>query len=415
MEQIRFDTSAFLGKEITRFESFAEAFVSLKKICAEEKTLLIFDEYPYLVSAEPSVSSLLQRFIDVDLRGTESMVVICGSSISMMRDETERIDRPLYGRIDYRMEVKPMPLRDTIPFHKNMEDADAVRTYMTVGGLPRYHKCMQFSTYRECVEKCFAGANALLAGEAENIIRSEFSPFSVHSGILSCISDGMVRQSEIAQKLGISRPVWKKYMDNMEVLGIISIRNPMLGAPKRPVYRISDEMTAFYYTVLRRHLTVLKDVRMSDGKKYEMMEHDIDTHLGVCFEDICKAYIVSEYEVLDIGSWWGKADGEDAEIGIVAKVMGDGMVEHTILAECKFRRHPVGFTEFNVLKERARKVGGYSNGHLMIFSASGFTPELTEYAEETGLTLVDLDTILGRKESKKLRSMGAFHPGRHFR
>lgn len=408
LAQMGMDISAFLGKDISGFGSFAEAFSCLRSICAQEKTLLIFDEYPYLVSAEPSVSSLLQRFIDIDLPGTETMMVICGSSISMMRNETESIDSPLYGRIHDRMEIRPMPLRDTAFFHKGMSDLDLIKTHMTVGGLPRYHRDMRYTTYRECVEKCFFSADAVLRDEAENIIRSEFSPFSVHSGIIWCISDGMVRQSEIAQKLGISRPVCKKYMDNMERLGIISARNPRLGAPKRPIYRISDEMVAFRYTVLRRHMTALEDIRMSDAKKYVMMEHDIDTHMGIRFEDICREYLTEEYDVLDMGSWWGRVDGTDTDIDIVATVMGEDMMEHTILAECKFRRRPVGFTELNTLTKRAEALSGYSNGHLMIFSISGFAPELKEFAEETGVALVGPDMILGDKPSHDLSSLGLF-------
>ena len=70
--------------------SFKEALNVLRDICFAEKTVVVFDEFPYLTQNCKSASSLLQNFIDTCIVQSKSMFVICGSSITVMRDETSK-------------------------------------------------------------------------------------------------------------------------------------------------------------------------------------------------------------------------------------------------------------------------------------------------------------------------------------
>lgn len=392
------------------FSSFAEAFHCLGYLCSENKTVLVIDELPFLTETEPAVPSIIQRFIDRDLSRTESMLVLCGSSISMMHKETSDQERPLYGRVGHFMEVKPLDLRESVQFHTNMSDADAVKTYMTVGGTPLYHRYMCQRTYSEGIRRCYLDLDAVMKETAESTVRSEFSPFGVHSGILSCIANGTVKQSEIASKLGIERSVCKRYIDDMLALNIVSIRIPMLGSPKQPSYMIKDGDVAFYYSVLRRRQVVISNITLDSSKKYKLLEKDIASHLGRRFEEVCREYILNEYAVEKIGSWWGKVGDSDTDIDVVATVLDEKMLKHTIFAECKFRSHPMGESGLDNLKIKVSALKGYLNGHLMLFSSAGFTESLEEIADDEGIALIGLDHILGKRPAPNLDSMGLFYP-----
>ena len=408
--RMKADISQLLGKELPAMESFTEIMAVIEKICKEEKTVVVFDEYPYLISDAPYVSSILQRFIDIDVRDTESMIIICGSSISMMRDETEKMDRPLYGRFTNRLSVGPLHYRTCMEFHKNMSDIDALKVYMTVGGIPKYHLLMDCDTYEGCIKKCYLEQTASLIDEAHAIISVELSPFGTYSGIVACIADGAVKQSEIAQKMGIDRSVSKKSLDKMEYLGLMGRSHPMLGAPKRPIYSISDNLISFHYEVIRHHETVLNSPNMDPDKKYALIANDISTFMGHRFEELCGQYIDTEYSVKERGRWWGRAGTEDADIDIVAFVYDDAMKVNTMLAECKFRRQKTGFSTLNSLMARASQIGGILNEHYVIFSASGFEEKLEEYAEDHEIMLVDIGKLLGKSPPDRLdRSVGGPH------
>ena len=204
LARIRMDLGDFMGTEPPRTDSFAELMLILRDICREEKTLVVFDELPYLMDGAPFVPSILQRFIDLDVKHLDCMVVICGSSVGMMRDTIEGIRNPLYGRFMNRLEVRELGYRECMEFHPNMSDYDALRTYMTVGGIPRYHLEMDCDTYDESVKRCFLGPNSPLRCEGENLVSDEAHP-GIYSAIASCISDGIVLQSRICEKLGIDK------------------------------------------------------------------------------------------------------------------------------------------------------------------------------------------------------------------
>jgi len=402
MVRMKADISQFLGKELPAIESFTEVMAIIENICREEKTIVVFDEYPYLISDAPYVPSILQRFIDIDVKDTESMIIICGSSVSMMRDETERMDRPLYGRFTNRLVVGPLHYRTCMEFHKNMSDMDALKVYMTVGGIPKYHRLMDRSTYEECIKKCYIEQTASLIDEAHAVISNEFGPSGIYTGIVACIADGTVKQSDIAQKTGMDRAACKRCLDKMEHLGFIGRPHPMLGAPKRPIYGIADNMVAFYYEVIRRHEPMLSGRSIDLDMKYAIMAKDISTFFGRRFEELCGQYVDTEYNVKERGRWWGRAGAEDADIDVVAYAYDNDLRINTIVAECKFRRQKTGFSALNILTDRVSKIGGIVNEHYMLFSPSGFEEKLEEFAEDHGIMLVGIDKLLGKSPPDKL-------------
>jgi len=402
MVRMRSDISEFLGKELPETKSLTEIMDILKRICKEEKTILVFDEYPYMISDAPYFSSILQRFIDIDVKDTESMIIICGSSISVMRDETERSDRPLYGRFMNRLFVGPLHFRTCMKFHKNMSELDALKVYMTVGGIPKYHRLMDRGTYEECIKKCYLDEAASMINEAHSVISNELKQYETQSGIVACIADGAVKLSDIAQKMGLDRAACKRYIAKLEYLGFVEKLHPMMNAPKRPIYRISDNMLAFYYEVLRRHRSMLSGHSIDRDKKYTLMANDISTFMGHRFEDLCGQYVDTEYSVKERGRWWGRAGTEDVDIDIVAYVYDDDLRVNTLLAECKFRKQKTGFSALNDLTGRVSRIGGTMNENYALFSASGFEENLEEYAEDHGIMLVSIDKLLGKAPSDKL-------------
>ena len=408
MVRMRADISQFLGKELPETRSLTEIMAILERICKEEKTILVFDEYPYMISDAPYFSSILQRFIDIDVRDTESMVIICGSSISMMREETERVDHPLYGRFMNRLFVGPLHFRTCMDFHRNMSELDALKVYMTIGGIPKYHRLMDRSTYEECIKKCYLEQTASMINEAHSVISNELKQHEIYSGIVACIADGAVKLSDIAQKMGLDRAACKRDLAKLGHLGFVEKLHPMMSAPKRPIYRISDNMVAFHYEVLRRHESMLSGQSIDCDKKYALMANDISTFMGRRFEDLCGQYIDAEYSVKERGRWWDRAGAEDADIDVVAYIYDDDLRVNTLLAECKFRKQKTGFSALNDLTGRVSKIGGAMNEHYALFSASGFEENLEEYAEDHGIMLVGIDKLLGKVRSDKIE--GPKHP-----
>lgn len=401
--RLRGELESFLGREVEA-ETFTELMWVVRDICREEKTIVILDEFPYLIRDAPHVTSALQAFLDVDVRDLNCMVVICGSSESMIRDAVERISSPLYGRFMNRMRVRPLTFRQCTGFHRNMSDIDAIRTYLTVGGIPKYHLMMSRDTYEQSLATCFFGDDPPLSNEAYALV-SEESHADIYSGIMMCISDGQTDQKRICQKLGLDKGTCSKMIRELEELGYVARRRPMNGAPKRPTFYISDNVLAFWYEVISRHPTMLSSLRMDDDMKLKLIAHEVDTFMGLRFELLCREYIEESYNVGDIGKWWGNVDGTDTDIDIIANVYDSRMCMSQIFVECKFSRNPVGFSDLNRLIHRTEKTLSTPNLHYMLISRSGFDGELEEYASEHGIALVGPDKLLGRVPPDDLDGM----------
>lgn len=385
--------SLFLGRDVPETDMLTDLFMSVAEGCHDGPTLVILDEFPYLVEDFPQAASIVQRFIDRDLEGMDVMVVICGSSMGMMRELVENRNSPLYGRIDRKVDVGPLTFDQCCRFHPDMDRVDVLKLYMTLGGVPKYHVRMRGRTYGDCIRRHFIEDDTMI-DEGTRIITDELSPGSRYTEVVFFISRGEVKQNRIAGRMGLDTANCKRYLDDLERIGVVSKREPMLNAPLRPYYVISDPMVDFHFSVLYKWRQTIGGT-MDPDMVYGMMEHDIDTFLGKRFESFCGEWLDRVMNVKRRGTWWGRVDDTDTDIDIVADVVDGGLFVHTLLVECKFRRNKVGFSAYNDLVQRGEAAGAGDNTRYMIISISGFDTRLEEYAEDNGVILIGPDELVG--------------------
>ena len=384
------------GIDMPMSTPFTTMMAALAEECKKEKTVVIIDGYPYIVDSYPSFPSILQAFVDSDLAGTDSLIIICGSSVSVMLDETTNYNRPLYQRFSRKMLVQPMSFLKCMEFHRNMSDLDAIRTYLVVGGIPKYHVMMDSDTFEEAFIKCFTGTGDLV-NEGEQVVRADLFPSAPYTGIVSCIADGRNNIKEIKEAMGISdSSQCRKMVEKLVDLFIVKKVNPMLGSPMRPVrYALEDNIVDFHYTVLRKHDDLRTSLDIDPDTVLRVMRSDIDTFMGHSFERMCRDYIRTHHDVAEIGTWWNPREGS-TDIDVVAKVIGRDLRVGYLLAECKFRRKEARMDVVHELLKRSGQTKGLVNPEYMIVSIGGFDTRLREYAEDNGVTLIGIDELLER-------------------
>ncbi|MBR2254892.1 MAG: AAA family ATPase [Candidatus Methanomethylophilaceae archaeon] len=401
LSSLTLDVSEFLGKEVPQVQDLTHLMKIIEDICRADRTLVVFDELPYLLESAPQASSVIQKSLDGGLRDLDCMFVVCGSSISVMRRETEDARKPLFGRFEHRKQIKPLSIEACREFHPDLDPETSLRWYCTVGGIPYYHLDTSGKSYRQLVEERFLDRDGSWRGDATSLILHEFNGNRNYTGAVRCIADGTVKQSEIADKLRMDRAACKRLLDDLESVGIVERRVPMGDSPKKPVYSIKDPFVAFSFTVIYGH------VRLIGGDSprsvvYDLILEDIETQLGHMFEMFCGEWMDSKYPVVERGQWWGRVGDADADIDIVAKVADDRRFIHTVLGECKFRGKPMGFAGYNTLASRAKAARFTENVTYALFSATGFEDDLSEYADENGIKLIDGRTLVGDREPPEL-------------
>ena len=383
--------SVFDDRTHETYQHFFDAFDDIGELCKKEPTVLVLDEFPYLMADCPGIPSVVQRFIDVSLDGTDTTFIICGSSISVMKRETTNYDRPLHGRFDFRLEVKPLPFTDCVKFHPNMPIPDALKLYLTVGGIPKYHLDRETETYAEyIIRHFFDDHSADFSNEVESMIAAEFAPMDRYLAVLNAISGGATSHKQIYERLGIDKSVCTKNLQALMDVGIVDKIHPVMGAPKQPIYRISDNMADFC-------LTIVRDSKLfalaSPDIIYNFLLPRIHTFLGKKFEDMCSDYMRLNYQCLEIGKWWGPDESKEIrEIDVVATVLKDGH-NVAVFGECKFMTSPVSMGEFQKLQRNAQLVKTDLTREYVMFSVSGFSNELEDAADMGLVTLIGMDEM----------------------
>ena len=384
---------------------------NLKQICSEEKTVIVIDELPYLTANNDRAASELQHFTDWLVDNTDSMLIVSGSSISLMRDELKNRNSPLYQRFFFEIDLKPLSLEEVREFHPGMSDTDILKTYLILGGIPLYHAGAGNRNYVEIVEDYLFEPTNLFYNDPTAIVVGELKDQAENAlSVLQAIASGSTRFSEIASHTGLSDYTVDRCLDELKGMRLVDTLHPMADAPKQPVYIITDAPTSFYFNVIGRH----PQLSRYSSHIFESASDPISVFLGRQFEIFCRNLLPKVYPCSEIGCWWGKVPvrGDDGRITRDAngKVLTEGVDIDIIatlrrkneridlFAECKFINRKMSLSMLKTLQERVSSLKGGYNERLALISVKGFDDELQYYAEDNGIFLIDLDTIMGKKD-----------------
>ncbi len=380
--------------EVASYRNLTQMKRGLEEVC-RRGAIIVVDEYQYLIKRSKGASdSMFQEIIDLVLKDTESTIILCGSAVSVMKKTGTDGGKPLYGRFSEVIRLRPLSFSECSLLHPAMSDDDAMRLYLTVGGIPKYHVGLASDTYEGILrDKCLDSDS--WESEASFLMKADYPSSEKHDAILYAISRGSVSVKTISESIGVDEPTCSEMLAEMESNEVIERINPMMGAPKRGRFAIRDDFLAFRYGILARRREMFSrndsDAALSELRPY------LSEFLGHRFEFYCRDYIVGSYSVTDIGRWWIDDPKRDIheDIDVVARIR-EGRSNIDLFAECKFTRKPAGFAVLNTLDSRTEPFKDRSNWRLMIMSWSGFEEDLEEFAEDAGVLLVGPDRLTGK-------------------
>ena len=148
------------------------------------------------------------------------------------------------------------------------------------------------------------------------------------------------------------------------------------------------------------------------------MSDQISTFHGRQFEIFCRNLLPKVYPCSEIGCWWGKIPMRDDDGTIMHDANGKTLTEGVdidviatlrrgnervdLFAECKFINRKMPMSMLKTLEERVCSLKGGYNKRYALISVKGFEDELQFQAEESGICLIDLDTIMGKRKYPKI-------------
>ncbi|MFA4662248.1 ATP-binding protein [Pyrococcus kukulkanii] len=297
-----------------------DAFFEYLSARAKERLVVVIDEFPYLVKANPSLPSILQEYWDLKLSKTRIFLIICGSSISMM----ERLlgyKNPLYGRRTGQMKITSLDFFNARKFLPRYSIEDFVKAYGILGGTPAY--LLQFDdrvSIEENLRRYFR-PDSFLYGDAMFIFREEVNEPRNYFAIMEAIARGKNTLGEIMNETGLERAKVGKYLSVLIDLDFVKREIPITKSWKsrKGRYYIKDNYFAFWFRYVSPNADLIESWRGEE--LVEVVLEDLDNYLGYVFEDVAMQLLkcLNEknklpFKFLRIGRWWYRGE----EIDIVA-------------------------------------------------------------------------------------------------
>ena len=103
-------------------------FRLMRRIIGTKPTIVVFDEFPWAVEADPGFPSLLKNAWDNIFADTQLKLLIAGSHISAM-EKLLHSDAPLYGRLEGKVQVHPFTLPQITPYLRRYSQEKRLAVY----------------------------------------------------------------------------------------------------------------------------------------------------------------------------------------------------------------------------------------------------------------------------------------------
>jgi len=365
------------------FQSWDQVFLWLEH--APRRVAFILDEYPYMVEANRALSSLWQRVWDRRLAAGNAFVVLCGSSVSMMEQETLDVRSPLYGRRTGQLRLEPLPFEHARRFVPGYTFEDQVRTFAIVGGVPYYLRLFDSrKTLRRNVQDRVLEMGAPLREEVEFLLRQELREPRIYFGILSAIAAGKRKAGEIINATGLTPATAGKYLSVLQDLGFVSREVPLTETrpekSKRGLYHIEDPFVRFWFRFVLPQRGLLETGRT--GEAMATISRELDHFTSATYEEICRDAVrsglleeVTGVAWTRVGRWWNRT----AEVDILAFPEDSSAV---LLGEVKWSRRPLGTNILAALEEKRDALPAQTGARtvFVLFARAGFTTALRRVA-----------------------------------
>lgn len=352
-----------------------------------EKLVLVLDEFQYLGRSNPAFPSIFQKIWDTHLKDENVMVILCGSLVSMMESQTLNYSSPLYGRRTGQIKLKQIPFTGYQGFFPDKRGKELIPYYAVTGGVPKYIELFhgEENIYK-AIDRNILSRQSFLYDEPTFLLQGEVMEIGSYFSVIRAIAAGNHKLSKIAGSLELKQTGLTKYLKTLMDLDIIEREVPVTEMnpekSKKGLYRFRDNFLLFWFRFIYPNRGLIESGH-GELVMDKIRSNLVDGHIAYVYENICReeTWSLNGSELLGftfdkVGRWW---DGRN-EIDVVA-LDCNGL--DILFGECKYWESKVGMNILRQLEDKARFVEWKKDSrreHFILYSKSGFTEELQEYA-----------------------------------
>jgi AAA+ ATPase superfamily predicted ATPase len=393
------------GSSAPVYRSWPELWDAAAPLLLAKRQILILDEVPYTVEADPAMLSALQSAWDQHFQKSEIVIALCGSHGRVMETLLSG-QSPLFGRMTAQWHLEPLPFSALAEFFPKWDPDARVAAYAMVGGIPAYLNWFDpdldlIGNIRQTI----LSPGSMFLAEPAFLLYDEVHEPNNYLSILKAIGSGAHTLTEIGERAFIPSTSLSFYLNTLQDLRLVERRLPVTQAkPERARsrsgrYRLKDPYFRFYFQFLEPFLS---SSPFNPEQVIEAIRRNLRAFVGVsAFEELAREWVQVQSRANQlpftpdaVGSHWSSR----VQVDVVAL---NWKTHDILLGECKWGTDPVDRQVVRELIETKTPLvlpdlpdqGVGWKVHYAFFSRSGFTPAAAaEFRKVQGL-LVDLEAI----------------------
>ncbi len=395
------------------FSDWHEVMDALLALGDNRPIPVVIDEFPYLVSANPSLPSIIQNALAPrrpERERSRTRLLLCGSAMSFM-GKLLGGSAPLRGRAGLELVVHTLDYALAAEFWGVTDPLLAVKVNAIVGGTPAYRR--EFvgddtpagpDDFDAWVQRTVFNPASSLFREARYLLADEpdLRDVGLYHSVLAAIADGNRTRGGIASYLGRKSGDLAHPLNVLLDCGLI-VKEPDAFKDNRSTFRVAEPLITFYHAIMRPIWADLERAR--DGTRlWRLSQHRFASNvLGPHFEQICRdwmPYFCPEAVAggVPVRVESGTVNDPASKVNHELDIVTFGFVDHgpqPVLA--------IGEAKWNEVMgmkhlERLRRIRGLlvtqdrpgaATARLFCFGGAGFTEELhAEAARAADVVLV---------------------------
>lgn len=409
--------AAFRGlRQPVVFGHWREALDELLRIGDREPVTVIIDEFPYLMAATPGLPSYLQQALSPlghAKTASHTRLILCGSALSSM-SQLLGGSAPLRGRAVLELVVRPFGYREAAAFWGLDADPElAFKVNALVGGTPAYLEMCggaappSVARLDAWIERHLLNPASAMFREGRQLLREEpsISDPTSYAALLTAISSGCHRRSEIAAALGRPAGSLAHLLSGLEEIGLIDRSDDGLRE-KRSVFTIAEPVVRLHQLIIGR-----REPELVADRAASVWRTSADTVAsriyGPHFEHLARRWCFEHAAPGTVGGIASHvrpseiacarhAHGHELDV-VVTETVPFGTDRVTAIGEAKCTADPIGLPQV----ERLEHIRGLlpptkvtSLPKLLLFGSSGFTGDVRAAARRRAdVELVDLTRL----------------------
>jgi len=341
-------------------------------------TIVVIDELPYLLEADPTLEGSLQRIWDRYLSRAPILLIAIGSDLATM-EMLGTYDRPLFGRVR-EMVIDPFNVAEVADM-LGLGPTKAVDAYLAIGGFPTLADSWRRSRSLETfLEAALTDATSPLVVVGERILNAEFPAALQPRDVLLAIGADETTFTSISRRTGINQGSLTRTLPVLvDDKRVVAVDHALSSQPSRSSrYRVADPYLRFWLRYIQPNMDLI--LRGRGEQLAATISAQWPDYRGEAVEPLVRSAIEQLLpderfgDTVHVGSFWTRSN--DVEVDLVGGASPLPPTPVAFIGSIKWReRRPFGRDDLAQLTNARTRVPGAGGARLVGVSRSGFSTD----------------------------------------